>query len=83
MSENSAFDLNVERKETYVFIQWKGTNPCMDFHCDCGAHHHVCGDYFCYALKCGECGAIWEMPSILYPRRVEKHDCIIVTERSD
>ena len=76
---SDGFDLNAEQLP-HVFIQWKGTTPCMDFHCECGAFHHVCGDYFCYAVKCHECGAIWEMPQILFPRRVATHNCIVITQ---
>ena len=29
--------------EIDTFIQWKGTDVCMDFHCKCGAHLHIDG----------------------------------------
>lgn len=51
-----------------AFIQWKGTDVCMDFYCDCGAQGHFDGD-FAYAVKCQHCGQIWEMPCKLYPRK--------------
>ena len=38
-----------------AFIQWKGTDVCMDVYCSCGAHVHVDAD-FTYAVQCGECG---------------------------
>jgi hypothetical protein len=53
-----------------AFIQWKGTDVCMDFHCECGQHYHIDAE-FAYAVKCVKCDAVWEMPSILFPRRVE------------
>jgi len=56
-----------------AFIQWKGTDVCMDFHCDCGAHCHFDG-YFAYAVKCPHCGAVWEMPYMAYPRKMEKEN---------
>lgn len=52
----------------YVFIQWKGTDVCMDFHCECGAHCHFDGD-FAYAVKCPHCETIWEMPAYVVPRK--------------
>jgi hypothetical protein len=54
--------------DPYAFIQWKGTDVCMDFHCECGAHNHFDG-YFAYAVKCPHCGTIWEMPHYLKPRK--------------
>lgn len=47
---------------TRVFIQWKGTNVCLDFWCACGVHLHHDGD-FAYRLECPDCGRMWEMPS--------------------
>ena len=47
---------------TSVFIQWKGTDVCLDFYCECGASGHLDGD-FAYGLRCAECGAEWAMPT--------------------
>ena len=38
------------------WIQWKGTNICIDLHCKCGAHCHFDGDFF-YAYECPNCHA--------------------------
>lgn len=41
----------------HTFIQWKGTDVCMGWHCpDCDTAHHV-DAYFCYAVKCMVCGS--------------------------
>lgn len=53
----------------HAFVQWKGTNVCMDFHCECGAHCHFDG-YFAYTVKCPHCGTVWEMPFNVFPRKV-------------
>lgn len=58
-----------KRPEPNVFIQWKGTDVCMDFYCECGARCHFDGD-FAYAVKCPHCETIWEMPCKVYPRKV-------------
>lgn len=42
----------------YGWIQWKGTNVCMDIHCVCGAHQHFDGD-FGYYFKMECCGTIY------------------------
>ncbi len=38
------------------WIQWKGTNVCIDLHCKCGHHGHYDGD-FLYFYQCPACGA--------------------------
>lgn len=45
-------------KGPFGWIQFKGTNICMDVHCACGVHGHV-DDYFAYYVKCAKCGAIY------------------------
>jgi hypothetical protein len=63
-----------------AFIQWKGTEVCMDFYCECGTQHHI-DAMFVYGVKCHECGAIYEMPAFVIPRKVEKFDgCLHVTQ---
>ena len=64
------FDIN-DAKKPRAFVQWKGTDVCMDFYCDCGAHCHFDG-YFADAVKCPHCTAEWEMPWNLYPRRLDR-----------
>lgn len=36
------------------WIQWKGTNVCMDIHCTCGYHSHI-DDDFTYYIRCPRC----------------------------
>lgn len=52
-----------------VFLQWKGTDACFDFWCECGAQSHFDG-LFAYQLKCGSCGALFAMPFTIYPVRI-------------
>lgn len=60
----------VDADPAKVFLQYKNTVACFDFTCgECGAHAHFDGD-FAYIVRC-ECGATYEMPPLLYPRRVE------------
>jgi len=52
-----------ELQETYKnkphgWIQWKGTNVCMDVHCKCGYHSHIDVD-FAYAVECPNCQTIY------------------------
>lgn len=45
--------------EPHGWIQWKGTDVCLDLHCECGKLSHFDGD-FCYHIKCGYCGKVYE-----------------------
>ena len=47
------------RKVPYGWIQWKGTNVCVDIHCKCGKLCHFDGD-FMYHIKCKHCGRVYE-----------------------
>lgn len=40
------------------WIQWKGTDVCMDVHCECGYHSHIDAD-FAYSVKCPACGSVY------------------------
>ncbi len=40
------------------WIQWKGTDVCMDIHCECGCLSHIDAD-FLYHVKCPECGNVY------------------------
>ena len=56
--------VETEIDDPHVFIQWKGTDVCLDFYCSCGAGGHFDG-YFAYAVKCPKCGAEFALPSNL------------------
>ena len=47
-----------------AFIQWKGTDACIDLYCTCGEQFHFDG-YFAYELTCGQCGQTYELPNML------------------
>lgn len=52
-----------ELQQTYTgqphgWIQWKGTDVCMDVHCVCGAMTHI-DDSHCYVIQCPECDRIY------------------------
>lgn len=48
------------RAGPHAWIQWKGTNVCMDVRCSCGELTHVDAD-FAYVVRCGDCGRLWAM----------------------
>lgn len=72
IGDQRPFDLDVKQPLPSAFIQWKGTDVCMDFHCECGQHYHIDAE-FAYTVKCVKCEAVWEMPSHVYPRRVTSY----------
>lgn len=50
-----------QRPQLGVFVQWKGTDACIDFTCVCGRVGHYDG-MFAYTLRCS-CGRLWRMPA--------------------
>ena len=46
----------------HAFIQWKGTDVCMDYFCICGSAYHYDGD-FAYQVQCDECGRVYGVGS--------------------
>lgn len=82
--ERLAFELGADQPLPSAFIQWKGTDVCMDFSCDCCEGFHI-DAMFVYAVKCHACGTIWQMPSHVYPRRApaDYNGCIHITTPED
>ena len=52
-----------------TFIQWKNTDVCMDFWCDCGHQMHIDG-YFAYVVLCNNCKSMWEMPNDINVKKI-------------
>lgn len=60
MSAPGSFDIaraaeKVGDDEPHAWIQWKGTDVCMDIRCPCGELGHIDG-LFAYQIKCSACG---------------------------
>lgn len=56
-----------------MFIQWKGTDVCLDFRCPCGADGHVDAS-FTYFIHCPSCGAVYEMGTQVIAKRTTMCD---------
>jgi hypothetical protein len=54
----------VSDQSPHVFVQWKGTDVCLDLYCACGTRLHFDG-YHAYELTCGICNRVWELPAML------------------
>lgn len=65
-----------------VWVQWKGTSVCADFHCGCGAEGHI-DAMFAYSVRCGTCGQVWVLPQTLPLVRLEDASEIYRTWHSD
>lgn len=62
-----------------AFIQWKGTNVCLDFYCLCGDQFHLDED-FAYAVECPHCQRVYEMSAVIEAREIKREEwdgCVI------
>lgn len=59
-SWQAARDAERPKGEAHNFIQWKGTQVCMDLWCSCGGSSHLDAD-FAYNVRCPYCGQVWNM----------------------
>lgn len=48
----------------FGWIQWKGTDACIDVECLCGNVEHLDG-FFQYGWRCGECHRIYALDPII------------------
>ncbi len=60
MSDHLKIETPLFAGRPHGWIQWKGTNVCIDLHCSCGEHLHYDGDFLYYFL-CPHCDKLWEM----------------------
>lgn len=61
--------MTTEAAAPRTFVQWKGTDLCMDLMCPCGCDSHIDG-MFAYYVECPSCHAIYEMPTQIPLKRV-------------
>lgn len=47
-----------QKGKPHGWIQWKGTDVCMDIHCECGTHSHIDAE-FAYSVKCPNCKSVY------------------------
>lgn len=62
-----------------MYVQWKGTDVCLDFTCACGYCPHYDGP-FAYYLRCAECGRTYRMPDTYRLDPVQVDDGTAVQE---
>jgi len=49
---------DMKEGQAHAWIQWKGTDVCMDVYCECGEHFHIDAD-FAYYVKCPVCKQVY------------------------
>ena len=52
------------KDQPHVFIQWKGTNACLDLYCICGSQGHL-DSYFAYFYQCYNCKRKYELDVLI------------------
>lgn len=57
------------------FVQWKGTDLCMDFTCVCGQGGHI-DDDFVYFLRCPSCARVYELAPVVSVREIPTYEGI-------
>ena len=74
-----SLDANPFDGHPHGWIQWKGTNVCMDVYCECGEQFHIDAG-FCYYVKCLQCKAVYEVGGHvkLYKLEHEPENCVCV-----
>ena len=56
--------------DPHGWIQFKGTELCLDVHCECGEISHIDSD-FVYYVECGYCGIIYELSGFIEFNKIE------------
>ena len=44
--------------QPHGWVQWKGTDACMDIHCKCGTLSHIDAE-FLYHVACPNCNVVY------------------------
>lgn len=61
----------LEGSEASMFIQWKGTDVCLDFRCPCGGGGHLDG-YGAYSVRCPDCGRAFDLGQQVLARETDR-----------
>ena len=83
--KDEAWDIQETYKgQPHGWIQWKGTDVCMDIHCKCGSLNHIDAD-FAYFVKCPNCGTVYMCNGHIEFIELEEEpdDCVVTPEDED
>lgn len=71
-TEKEAWDKQeIFKDQPHGWIQWKGTEVCVDIHCRCGKQSHYDGD-FMYGVQCPHCKRTYHANGHIQLIEVEK-----------
>lgn len=71
-SMKECFDEFYKEEAFKARVQWKGTDVCLDWECECGSDWHV-DAYFAYSVKCKDCGNVYALnPNIEMIRIIQE-----------
>lgn len=66
-------------ERTNFYLQWKGTDACIDFQCECGADGHIDSD-FVYYVRCPGCDTLYKMPDTFYPEKATPEEAAMIAK---
>lgn len=84
-TSKEAYDLEDKHEgNPHGWIQWKGTDVCMDIHCKCGHHSHI-DAAFTYNIQCPKCNTIYRCnPHIEFIEITDEvPQCLVTSELED
>lgn len=84
-TSSDAWDIQETYKDKpHGWVQWKGTDVCMDLHCKCGCHSHIDAD-FSYNVKCPKCKTVYMVNGHVefIELEIEPDSCVIIGEHEE
>lgn len=73
---------SIEQKGPHAYIQWQGTDACMDFNCICGESGHIDSD-FLFHVQCVACKRMYEVECFVNLLEITSPESIKELEASD
>lgn len=84
-NRDEAFSLQETYKnKPHGWVQWKGTDVCMDIHCKCGYHSHIDAE-FAYNVECPQCHTVYMCNGYIELIELEElpENCVVGGERTE
>lgn len=71
----------LKNDEPHGWIQWKGTDVCIDLHCSCGYLGHYDGEFF-YYYECPNCKKKYSVGSNVILHALSEPEVVIVEKET-
>ena len=84
VNEKAACDMQEQYPgKPHGWVQWKGTDVCMDVYCACGHHSHIDAG-FAYNVECPACHRVYLCNGFIeLIELAERPDCIVMDISED